>query len=164
MENELEVVDGRHHDHVILTMPWGLWILVGGDGHPNLGSADLTAVGDLHFPQFTHRGRFGNRPGHSTQHQDPDAEDEPGHEAGDDDLDRRETSDETGNDPEKYETVDDGMFGTPTAGAIGLILGVHTDRLEAFDDGGVGEAAAFAHRLQSEATAGALELAQKRAE
>ena len=156
MENDLEVVDGRHHDHVVLTMPWGLWVLVGSNGHSHFGPADLTAVGDLHFPQFTHRGRFGNRPGHAAQHQDPDAQDQPGHEAGDDHLEWGVTHEEGGDDSEDDEAVDHGMFGTPTASAFGLLLRGHTERLEAFDDGGVGEPATFAHRLQSVATTGAL--------
>ena len=159
MENGLEVVDGGHHDHVVLTMPWGFRVLVGGDGHPNLGAADLTAVGDLHFPQFTHRGRFGDRTGHSAQHHDPDAQDQPGHDAGDDHLERRVTTDDARDNADDDQAVNDGVFGTPTAGAFGLFLGGHKERLEAFDDGGVREAAALAHRLQSVAAAGALEFA-----
>ncbi len=147
MENKLEVVNGCHHDHVILTMPWGFRILVRCDRHSDFGSADLAAVGDLHFPQFTHRGRFGDRTSHSAQHQDSDAEDEPRRAGGDDDLDGFVTSDEARDEANDDEAVDDWVFGTPTARAFGLILAGHSERLEAFDDGGVREAPAFAHGL-----------------
>ncbi len=166
MENFLEVVDRGHHDHVIETMPWWLRILVGRDGHADLGAADLTAVNELYFPQFTHRGWLGNGPGHSTQHQDPDPQDEPGHNPGDDHLECGVAPDDRSDDPEQNQPIDDGVLGTPprpVLGAIGIETG-HSQRLEAFDDGGVGEAAAFAHCLQTKPAAGPFELAQQRAE
>ena len=161
MEKKSEVVDGGHHDHVILTMPWGFRILVGCNRHSDFGSADLTAVGDLHFPQFTHRGRFGDRPSHSAQHQDSDSEDEPRGAGGDDDLDGLVTDDEARDDADDDEAVDDWVFGTPTARALWLILAGHKKRLEAFDDGGVRKAPAFAHGLQSIAPSGAFKFAEQ---
>ncbi len=72
---ESSILEGSDEIHVLKAVSRWLGILVWGDRHSNLGTADRAAIHDLDLAQLTRGGWFGNRLPHGTEHRHPHTHD-----------------------------------------------------------------------------------------
>ena len=114
------------------------WVFFGGHGHAYFNPAQTASIAHIDLAQLALGGWFGQRSGHASQQAHADA-------------------------PHKEE-YEDGSEKPDDSGKVDSqhCNERHQESAKAFDDGGVGHAAAFAHGLETITTASALKFVKQR--